>query len=412
MKRTETVVIGGGQAGLAMSRCLTDARVDHIVLERGRVAERWRSERWDSLRLLTPNWQSRLPGFRYDGADPDGYMSAAELAGTLARYARSFAAPVEEGTTVTAVEASGGGYRVLTDRGIWQSASVVIATGACDTPLVPALARRLPRGVTQVVPARYRNPGELPDGGVLVVGASATGVQLADEMHASGRPVTLAVGRHTRLPRVYRGRDVMWWLDAAGILDETADEVRDLAASRRQPSLQLAGRPDRSTLDLPALQERGVRLAGRLSCVDGSRVSFASDLVAQTTAADARLARLLQRLDIFAARTGLASEVGEREPLRPFRWPVPGPETLDLDAEGIRTVVWATGFRRRYPWLKVPVLDPHGEIRHRGGVTPLGGLYVIGLGFLRRRKSSFLDGVGRDAIELTAHLTGYLRAAA
>jgi putative flavoprotein involved in K+ transport len=408
MKRTEAVVIGGGQAGLATSRCLAEAGVDHVVLERGRVAERWRSSSWDSLRLLTPNWQSRLPGFRYDGPDPDGYMGAAEVVGYLDRYARSFRAPVEEGTAVLAVERSGGLFRVATDRGDWQAPSVVIATGHCDTPFVPAGARQLPRDVVEVVPSRYRNPAELPPGGVLVVGASSTGVQLADEIHASGRPVTLAVGPHIRLPRAYRGRDILWWLDAMGVLDESTGDVHDLAASRAQPSLQLVGR--RETLDLPALEARGVRLVGRLVGAEGDRVSFADDLVAHTAAADARLARLLQRIDVFAARTGL--DTPPAEPFRPFVWPTPAPTALDLRAEGIRSVVWATGFRRLYPWLKVPVLDERGEIRHEGGVTPFPGLYVIGLYFLRRRKSSFIDGVGADAMEITAQLAAHLRRAA
>jgi putative flavoprotein involved in K+ transport len=412
MKRAEAVVIGGGQAGLAMSRCLADGGVDHVVLERGRVAERWRSERWGSLRLLTPNWQSRLPGFRYDGSDPDGYMSAPEVADFLSRYARSFAAPVEEGTTVLSLERADAGYRVTTDRGSWEAPAVVIATGYCDAPFVPALAASLPADVTQVVPSRYRNAEELPRGGVLVVGASATGVQLADEIHASGRPVTLAVGRHTRLPRVYRGRDILWWLDAMGVLDESAADVFSIEVSRTQPSLQLVGRPDRATLDLPRLQAAGVRLVGRAVAAEDNRVFLADDLVAHTVAADARLARLVQRIDIFAARTGLDREVGPPEPFRPFLWPAPAPTALDFRAEGIRTVVWATGFRRRYPWLKVDVVDAKGEIRNDGGITPHRGLYVIGLNFLRRRKSSFIDGVGQDALELTAHLAGELRRAA
>jgi putative flavoprotein involved in K+ transport len=412
MRRTEAVVIGGGQAGLATSRCLTDAGVDHVVLERGRVAERWRSSSWESLRLLTPNWQSRLPGFRYDGPDPDGYMAVPEVIDFLGRYARSFAAPVEEGTTVLKVERHGDGYRVATDRGAWAAPSVVIATGHCDTPFVPPVAQGLPGDVVQVVPGRYRSPRQLPDGGVLVVGASSTGVQLADEIQASGRPVTLAVGRHTRLPRVYRGRDILWWLDAMGLFDEAIEDVFDPLISRSQPSLQLVGRPDRSTLDLPALEARGVRLVGRMIGADGSRVAFADDLVAHTAAADARLARLVQRIDVFAARTGLAAEAGPPEPFQPFLWPAAAPTQIDLRAEGIRTVVWATGFRRLYPWLQVPVLDERGEIRHEGGVTPFPGLYVIGLYFLRRRKSSFIDGVGQDAMDLVPHLASHLRRAA
>ena len=412
MRRTEAVVIGGGQAGLAMSRCLAQYGIDHVVLERGRVGERWRSERWDSLRLLSPNWHTRLPGFRYDGPDPDGYMQVGELVGLLERYARTIDAPVEPSTTVLGVEASGPGYRVTTDRGGFLARSVVIATGHCDVPFVPPVAAGLPGDVVQLVPSRYRRASQLPQGGVLVVGASASGVQLADEIHASGRPVTLAVGRHTRLPRVYRGRDIFWWLDAMGVFDETEDGVFDLALARSQPSLQLVGRPDRATLDLPVLERRGVRLAGRLAAIEGARVRFADDLVAHTAAADARLARLVQRIDNFAARGVLDGEVGPREPFTPFLWPAPAPTTLELRQAGIRSVVWATGYARSYPWLRVPVLDERGEIRHAGGVTAAAGLYVLGLYFLRRRKSSFIDGVGLDAMELAAHLAGHLRRAA
>ena len=412
MRRTEAVVIGGGQAGLAMSRCLAQHGIDHVVLERGRVGERWRSERWDSLRLLSPNWHTRLPGFRYDGPDPDGFMRTGELVGLLERYARTIDAPVEERTTVLGVEPGGPGYRVETDRGGFEARSVVIATGHCDVPDVPRVAAGLPPDIVQLAPSRYRRASQLPAGGVLVVGASASGVQLADEIHASGRPVTLAAGRHNRLPRVYRGRDIVWWLDAMGVFDEAAEDEPDLARARRQPSLQLVGRPDRATLDLPALERRGVRLAGRLTAIDGGRARFADDLVAHTAAADARLARLLQKIDAFAATSGLDGEVGPPEPFTPFLWPSPAPTELDLRQAGIRSVVWATGYRREYPWLRVPVLDEVGEIRHSGGVTPAPGLYVIGLYFLRRRKSSFIDGVGQDAIELAAHLASHRRRAA
>lgn len=404
MKRANTIVIGAGQAGLAMSRALSDRGLDHVVLERGRVAERWRSERWDSLRLLTPNWQSRLPGYRYTGPEPDAYMTMPEVVDYFESYARSFGPPIEEGTPVRMVEPSGSGYRVVTDGAEWEARNVVIATGYCDVPYVPPLASRLTADVVQTVPTRYRRPAELPEGGVLVVGASASGVQLADEIHASGRPVTLAVGRHTRLPRQYRGRDILWWLDAMGVLDETAENVYDLEISRSQPSLQLVGRPDHSTLDLPLLETRGVRLVGRVMGVDGSRVSFEDDLVSQTVAADARLARLMARIDQFAASARLDSQVGPPDPFVPFRWPAPAPTTLDLIDEGIRTVIWATGFRRVYPWLQVPVLDERGEIRHWGGITSAPGVYALGLSFQRRRKSSFIDGVGDDAVALCNHI--------
>jgi putative flavoprotein involved in K+ transport len=399
MKQSHTIIIGGGQAGLAMSRCLSDRSVDHVVLERGRVAERWRSERWDSLTLLTPNWQSRLPGFRYDGPDPDGYMSMPELVGFFDRYAARSRAPVETGTAVTRVETAGERFRVRTSRGDWLARNVVVATGYSDVPHVPPSASRLSPRVMQVVPTAYRNPGLLPPGGVLVVGASATGIQLAEEIHASGRPVTLAVGSHLRMPRAYRGRDILWWLDAMGILRATVDSVFDIRASRGQPSLQLLGRSDLRRLDVAALRHRGVRLVGRMMSVDVEMVRFDDDIIATTVASDLKLAQLLTRIDDFVARMGLEGEVADPEPFEPT-WPaafdiVPG--RLNLRAERIQSVVWATGFRRRYPWLAAPVFDEHGEIRHRGGVTPLRGLYVLGMHFQRRRNSAFIDGVGDDA---------------
>jgi putative flavoprotein involved in K+ transport len=395
-----------------MSRCLLAAGLPHVVLERGRIGQRWRGERWDSLRLLTPRWQSRLPAFPYEGSDPDGYMTKDEVVAHLERYAKSFAAPVEEGVEVLALRRGPSGYRAETSRGVFEAPAVVIATGNCDVPAVPEAARSLPAALVQMTSTTYKRPGELPPGGVLVVGASATGVQLADEIHRSGRPVTLAVGRHTRFPRSYRGRDIMWWLDALGVLDETVIEVSNLAVARRLPSTQLVGRPDHATLDLPALLDRGIRLTGRFAGAKGSRLAFADDLAAQAAAADARLVRLLRRIDAFAARTGLERALEPRPRFRPFPWSYESPTELDVETDGLASVIWATGFKRLYPWLELPVLDSDGEIRHEGGVTPLPGLYVLGLNFLKRRNSSFLDGVGRDAFELAAHLTAFLRRAA
>jgi len=405
MKRTNTLIIGGGQAGLAMSRCLSDRSIDHVILERGQIGQRWRSERWNSLRLLTPNWQSRLPGWHYQGPDPDGYMTKAQIITYLEQYARSFEAPIQENTTVLAAESFGSGFRVETNRGDWWSENLVIATGYCDVPYVPESGRNMSDGILSLVPSQYRSPNALPDKGVLVVGASSTGIQLADEIRASGRPVTLAVGRHTRLPRYYRGRDIFWWLEMLGILGQTPNDVFDIEQARNQPSLQLVGRPDHSTLDLPKLQQRGVRLVGRLVDIeDGSKALFDDYLVGYTAAADAKLAQLLQRIDEFVDRTHLTKEVGPQEPFSPFFWPAPAPTEIDLKAADIGTVLWATGFRRSYPWLKVPVLDERGEVRHNGGVTPVPGLYLLGMQFLRHRNSAFIDGVGKDASELSAHI--------
>jgi putative flavoprotein involved in K+ transport len=269
MTHVSSLIIGAGQAGLALSKCLTDRAVPHVVLERGRIGERWRSERWESLRLLTPNWQSRLPGFRYDGPDPDGYMTMAEVSTYLERYAASFGAPVQSGAAVESVTRDGDSFIVAAGSGRWRAKTVVVATGYSDVPFVPGVASRFPDGIAHIVPNEYRRPSQLAEGGVLVVGASATGIQLADEIHRSGRRVTLAVGHHTRMPRVYRGRDVLWWLDRMGVFDETVDQVYDVEVSRDQPSFQLIGHPDRVTLDLAVLAGRGVRLVGRLKDLSG-----------------------------------------------------------------------------------------------------------------------------------------------
>ena len=236
MLKTTTVVVGAGHTGLAMSRCLADRSIDHVVLERGEVAHSWRTQRWDSLRLLTPNWMTRLPGFAYRGEDPDGYLTASETAQLIADYAKDSAAPVRANTTVVSVRPVERGYVVQTDQDTWHARTVVSASGGSAVPHVPALRYGVPAGITTLTPAEYRNPGELPEGGVLVVGASASGVQIAEELHRSGRPVTLAVGEHVRMPRTYRGKDILWWMDASGLLDERYDEIGDLpgrAACRR-----------------------------------------------------------------------------------------------------------------------------------------------------------------------------------
>lgn len=397
---TDTVIIGGGQAGLAMSCCLTERGIDHVVLERGRIGERWRSERWDSLRMLTPNWQSRLPNWYYKGENPDGFMTMVEFTDYLEGYARSFNAPIRTGTTVQAVERTAPGrYRTTTDRGVWTSRNLVIATGHCDVPAVPRFGRDLTDNIHQLVPTKYRNPGQLPTGGVLIVGASATGAQLAEELAEAGRKVTLAVGTHIRLPRRYRGKDILWWIEFMGGFRAPADPADD----RKSPPPVLVGRPDNRTLDLAMLQDLGVRLVGHATGAEGDLVRFADDLRDTVARADAGLKNLVDKIDEFATAMGLDEQAGPPEPIRPV-YPLPAPMEIDLRAEGITTVIWATGFRRRYPWLKVPVLDERGEIRHTGGIAPEPGLYVIGLRFQRRKGSNIIDGVGSDAEELCRHL--------
>lgn len=403
MNSTDTIIIGGGQAGLAMSRCLTDRGVDHVILERGRVAERWRSERWDSLRLLTPRWQSRLPGWRYRGPDPDGFMTTAEVVAYLDDYARSFRAPLHTGVTVTRVHGRGDSFEVQTDSGAWESSNVVIATGHCARAAVPAFAAELAGDLDQLVPTRYRNPQQLRDGGVLVVGASATGLQLAAEIARTGRAVILAAGSHIRLPRRYRGRDIMGWLDKMGVLAETAGQVPDIQASRRQPSLQLIGSEENGSLDLQVAQELGVRIVGRMTGATGHQAYFSDDLADSIGHAERKMHGMLDRIDAHIARL----RVGRTFPAepRPRAVAVPvAPLAMNLRTNGVDTVIWATGYRREYPWLQIPVLDAKGEIIQRGGVTARPGLYVLGLHFMRRRNSAFLDGVGADAADLANHI--------
>lgn len=407
--RTAVLIIGAGHAGLAMSRCLAERSIDHVVLERGEVANSWKTERWDSLRLLTPNWQSRLPGFHYAGDNPHGYRSMPETIAYIERYAARIAAPVQTHTTVTSVRRDDGAYVVRTDRGEWRSRAVVLASGACNSASVPALADAVPPGIAMLTPMQYRNPAQLEPGGVLVVGASASGVQIAEELQRSGRQVTLAVGEHIRMPRRYRGRDIQWWMDAAGVLDQRWDAVDDLERARNVPSLQLAGYPDGRSVDLNALGALGVRFVGRLAGVRDGTALFSGSLANHAALSDLKMNRLLAALDAWAAENGLDDEVDAPQRFAPTRIEAAPPLSLELRRGDIRTILWATGYRPDYSWLHVPVLDRKGRIRHEGGVVvDAPGLYVMGLQFLRRRKSALIDGAGNDARELSAHLTAYL----
>jgi len=378
------------------------------VLERGEVANSWRRERWDSLRLLTPNWQSRLPGLRYDGPDPDGYMTVGEVTEFIERFAAASRAPVRTGTNVTSVRRADDGYHVMTARDEFRCRTVVIASGACNQPTVPPFKDAVPASVEQLTPFDYRDPAKLPDGGVLVVGASATGVQLAAELQRSGRPVTLSVGEHVRLPRTYRGRDVLWWMDASGVWDQRYDEVEDLTRARRLPSPQLAGTPERSTLDLNALASMGVELVGRWAAVRDGRALFSGGLRNVFSLADLKMNRLLDTFDEWARTNGYDADVDPPERFAPTRVPSSTRLQLDLRSGEIRAIVWATGFRPDYQWLDVPVVDAKGQLHHDGGVVDSPGLYALGLPVLRRRKSTFMYGTEDDAREVIDHLTRYL----
>jgi putative flavoprotein involved in K+ transport len=375
-----------------------------VVLERGEVANTWRRERWDSLRLFTPNWLSGLPGAPYDGPDPDGYMTPGEVVELIDRFAARIRAPVQTGTDVTSLRRTDDGYLVTTSRGEIRSRAVVIASGAYNRPAVPDFAHAVPSSVRQVTPSDYRGPGALPEGGVLVVGASATGVQLAAELRRSGRPVTLSVGEHVRLPRVYRGRDVLWWMNASGVWDERYDEVDDLKRARRLPSPQLVGTPERMTLDLGALAAMGVELVGRWATVRDGRALFSGGLRNVCALADLKMERLLGVFDAWATREGLNAEVAAPERYGPTPRRASARLQLDLRSGEIRTIVWATGFRPDYRWLDLPVTDAKGQLRHEGGVVDSPGLYALGLPVLRRRRSSFIAGIEDDAREVIDHL--------
>ena len=392
-----------------MSRCLAERSIDHVLLERGEVAHSWRTQRWDSLRLLTPNWQSRLPGFRYDGNNPDGYRTMPEVIDFIAGYAKAISAPVRTHTTVTSVRSAEPGYLVRTDRGDWRCKTVVLASGSCNIARVPSFADRVPRSITTLTAQSYRNPAQLAEGGVLVVGASASGTQIALELQRSGRSVTLSVGEHIRAPRVYRGKDLEWWMDAAGVLDERYDQVEDIARARRVPSLQLAGTPDRSTLDINALSDTGVRVVGRLGDItEGGKAQFSGSLRNMCMLSDLKMRRLLDLIDEWACANGLDNTVGPPERLPPTRVDEAPPLGMDLVKSGIKTIVWAGGYRPDYSWLELPVLDRKGMVKHDGGIVPAPGVYLMGMQFLRRRKSALIDGAGDDARDLSAHLASYL----
>lgn len=405
MTITTVTIIGAGQAGLAMSRCLSEHSIDHVLLERGEVANSWKTERWDSLRLLTPNWMTRLPAGEYAGDDPNGYMTARQVSSFLENYRMDIEAPVITNTVVEVVCQTSSGFVTLTNNGEWHSKAVVVATGACSTPRIPEIASLVPGHVQQMAPIHYRNPDQLDAGRVLVVGASASGAQIADELARAGRDVTLAVGDHVRLPRTYRGMDIHWWMDSLGILDDRVQDVGDINRARRLPSLQLVGSPDSRNLGLNDLASNGVDITGRLVGVSGTTAQFSGSFANSCASADLKQGRFLDSIDDFALLTGLEGELPR--PSRPIPTTLPDAR-LTLAFDDVSTVVWATGFAPNYPWLDGGLLDRRGAIQHDEGVMNVPGMYVLGLPFLRRRKSTFLDGVGFDAKELAAHLAGHL----
>jgi len=335
-------------------------------------------------------------------------MTGPELIGFIKNYAEAVGGPVHAGTTVTAVRQADDGYEVVTDQGTWGCRSVVLAGGACNLPSIPEFAAALPAGVEQVNALEYRNPDQLAEGGVLVVGAAATGIQLAEEIHGSNRPVTLSLGEHVRMPRTYRGRDIQHWMDAVGRLDEQYDEVDDILKARKVASPQLVGTPEHRTLDLNSLTTAGVQLRGRLGTVRDGIAMFSGGLRNHTALADQKLGRLLDEFDKWITGHDLDGDVGPVTRYEPTRVERGAPLTSDLGRGEIKTVVWATGFHPDLSWVDLPVFDADGRLRHDGGVVSAPGVYFLGASFLRRRRSSFIHGAADDSRDLADHMVGYL----
>lgn len=398
----DTLVIGAGQAGIAMSEHLSKAGVPHLVLERDRIAERWRSGRWDSLVANGPAWHDRFPGMEFEGVGPDGFPGKEEIADYFVAYARKIKAPIRTGVEVTRVQRNEGrpGFTVETSQGPIDAARVVVATGPFQRPVIPPIAPTLP-GVVQIHSADYRNPAQLPEGGVLVVGAGSSGVQIADELQRSGRQVYLSVGAHDRPPRSYRSRDFVWWLGVLGEWDK--EEARP---GREHVTIAVSGARGGHTVDFRALAYQGITLVGLTRSFDGSTVKFADDLAANIAAGDANYLAVLDAADAYVRRTGidLPEEPSARE-LLPDPPCVTQPLLeLDLAAAGVGTILWATGYAVDYSWLQVDAFNEAGKPRHQRGVSSEPGVYFLGLPWLSRRGSAFIWGVWHDARHIADHI--------
>lgn len=403
MERIATVIIGAGHAGLAVSKLLSDAGAEHVVLERTRIAARWQAERWDSFTLLTPNWATWLPGWHYDGDEPHGFMGRGEIVSYFDRYARSFNAPVREGIDIRGLDAApGGGYLLTSNRGEFVAQSVVVATGPFQRPRLPAWSSELPVEIMQVHSSGYRCPAQLPPGAVLVVGSGPSGQQIADDLQRAGRRVYLAVGRHRRVPRRYRGRDYYWWYELGGFYERTA---ADLPAGRSRDAVApvLTGFGGGHDLDLRGLHAGGTTLLGRAVGYRDGAVQFDSGLAESLAAGDRAYQDFVDWVEARLYRfAGLFDEPAPREC---FPEPPTPPTELDLAAAEVSAIVWATGFRPDYAsWVHLGVLDDGGNPVHERGVTSQPGIYFVGLPWLHRLRSPFIRGADEDARHIVAHL--------
>jgi putative flavoprotein involved in K+ transport len=402
---TDTVVIGAGQAGLAASYYLTQDGRDHVVMDRSRVGESWRTGRWDSFTLVTPNWTVRLPGFPYDGDEPDGFMARDEVVEYLENYARSFNPPLRLGVEATSVERlpGGGGYVVETSSGPIEASNVIVATGMFQNPKIPSFASAVPDRVLQVHSSAYRNPEVLPPGTVLVVGSGQSGAQMAEELYQAGRQVYLSVGSAGRAPRRYRGRDITRWLDKIGFY-RTVDMLPSPRA-KFGGSPHVSGKAGGRTLNLHQFARDGVVLLGHLTGIEGVKVSLAPDLKESLAKADRFAADLKKAVDAYILKAGLdipEEPPGDGELRDGYQAEVL--TELDLDSAAISTIIWATGYRFDFGWVRLPVVDGDGYPIQERGVTEYPGLYFLGLPWLYTVKSGLLSGVGADAAHVVEHL--------
>lgn len=398
----ETVIIGAGQAGLAASYYLNQQKREHVILEKHRIGEAWRSGKWDSFTLVTPNWMLKLPDFPYAGDDPDGFMERDEVAQYLEDFARQFDPPVQTGVEVTSIEPAKEGFSLTTSNGFMMASNVIVATGTFQSPNIPSLAAKLPPQITQLHSSAYRNPHQLPDGAVLVVGSAQSGCQIAEELNAAGRKVYLATGGADRLPRRYRGKDSFWWVDKLGLFDQTVDKLPSRDA-RFNPNPQATGKDGGHTLSLHHLARDGVTLLGHAQDANGTHMAFADDLMDNLKRADKFAAEFKKGVDMLIEKMGMDLPEDDQPKLH-AGYDAKVITELDLNEAGIVSVIWATGYDYDFSWIKFPVFDDVGYPVTERGVTDQPGLYFVGLHFLHTRESGLLSGVGNDAAHIVQHM--------